>query len=77
MTIQNKTFAQVELADSEIVELSYHVDNYDNNNWFVDIAQIVNNKGWCFLSKKDLEIILEGINELENKEIHSPEESQK
>lgn len=55
----------VELEDGVEVELSYHqYGNGEKYTYWVDIEQFFQN-GYSYLSKKDLEIILDKINELE------------
>ena len=54
----------VTLEDGAEVELSYHASDENMFGWFLDMDSIAE-KGWSFLSKKDLEIILDKINELE------------
>ena len=54
----------VVLEDGEEVELSYHLDEETMFGWFLDMDSVAE-KGWSYLSKKDLEIILDKINELE------------
>ena len=58
----------VVLEDGAEVELSYHSSEETMFGWFLDIDSIAE-KGWSYLSKKDLEIILEKINELEKENI--------
>ena len=54
----------VVLEDGEEVELSYHLSEETMFGWFLDMDSVAE-KGWSYLSKKDLEIILEKITELE------------
>ena len=54
----------VTLEDSAEVELSYHLSEETMFGWFLDMDSIAE-KGWSYLSKKDLEVILDKINELE------------
>ena len=54
----------VVLEDGAEVELSFHPADETMFGWFLDMDTIVE-KGWSYLSKRDLEIILVKINELE------------
>lgn len=55
----------VKLEDGADIELSYHPDHTDGQmGYWVDIEKFYQS-GWSFLSKKDLEIVLDKINELE------------
>ena len=54
----------VVLEDGEEVELSYHLSEEAMFGWFLDMDSVAE-KGWSYLSKKDLEFILDKINELE------------
>ena len=54
----------VTLQDGEEVELSYHLSEETMFGWFLDMDSVAD-KGWSYLSKKDLEVILDKINELE------------
>ena len=54
----------VVLEDGEEVELSYHASDETMFGWFLDMDSIAE-KGWSYLSKKDLDVILDKINELE------------
>ena len=54
----------VVLEDGEEVELSYHLSEEPMFGWFLDMDSVAE-KGWSYLSKKDLEFILDKINELE------------
>ena len=54
----------VVLEDGAEVELSYHASDETMLGWFLDMDSIAE-KGWSYLSKKDLEVILDKINELE------------
>ena len=58
----------VTLEDGVEVELSYHPSEETMFGWFLDMDSIAE-KGWSYLSKKDLEVILEKINELEKENI--------
>ena len=58
----------VVLEDGAEVELSYHLSEETMFGWFLDMDSVAE-KGWSYLSKKDLEIILENINELEKENI--------
>lgn len=54
----------VVLEDGEEVELSFHPADETMFGWFLDMDSVAE-KGWSYLSKKDLEVILDKINELE------------
>ena len=54
----------VTLEDGAEVELSFHLADEPMFGWFLDIDSVAE-KGWSYLSKKDLEVILDKINELE------------
>ncbi|UNY40473.1 hypothetical protein KLEP7_gp160 [Pseudaeromonas phage vB_PpeM_ KLEP7] len=55
------------LEDGAEVELSFHPADETTSGWFLDMDSVAE-KGWSYLSKKDLEIILDKINELEAQE---------
>ena len=57
----------VVLEDGEEVELSYHLSEETMFGWFLDMDSVAE-KGWSYLSKKDLEFILDKINELEKED---------
>ena len=54
----------VTLEDGAEVELSFHPADEAMYGWFLDMES-VDEKGWSYLSKKDLEVILDKINKLE------------
>ena len=58
----------VTLEDGAEVELSYHPSEETMFGWFLDMDSVAE-KGWSYLSKRDLEVILEKINELEKENI--------